>query len=233
MFADVHSHLLYALDDGARSAEESRALLSRLHQNGVTHLALTPHYYPYRRSVSSFLQRRAEAFEAFSALPETKDFTFALGAEVYLSETLLNNEDLSVLCYGKTNLMLTETEYSSVFTDSTRFLLLRLTQDYGIRPVLAHIDRYPYLWRNEACLRDLEEMGCLFQINFSALTSYWKRRRALQLYRKGLVHFVGEDVHREVVSRSLREKVLNKMEQSCPDVGKRLAENARRLIFEA
>ena len=41
---DIHSHILYGIDDGSRSIEESIQLLDRLYDQGVTDIILTPHY---------------------------------------------------------------------------------------------------------------------------------------------------------------------------------------------
>ena len=41
---DIHSHLLYGVDDGSKSLEESIELLRKMEKAGVTDLMLTPHY---------------------------------------------------------------------------------------------------------------------------------------------------------------------------------------------
>ena len=41
---DLHSHVLYGIDDGSKSIEESIALLKKLEESGTTDLMLTPHY---------------------------------------------------------------------------------------------------------------------------------------------------------------------------------------------
>ena len=41
---DLHSHLLYGIDDGSISKEESIELLNKLYDAGVNEMVLTPHY---------------------------------------------------------------------------------------------------------------------------------------------------------------------------------------------
>ena len=41
---DIHSHLLYGIDDGSKSIEESISLLKEMKKHGTTDLILTPHY---------------------------------------------------------------------------------------------------------------------------------------------------------------------------------------------
>ena len=45
---DLHTHILPGIDDGAKDLETSIALTERLRSQGVTHIALTPHYYSNR-----------------------------------------------------------------------------------------------------------------------------------------------------------------------------------------
>ena len=41
---DIHSHLIYGIDDGARSLEESIELIKKLSSIGFDNLIITPHY---------------------------------------------------------------------------------------------------------------------------------------------------------------------------------------------
>ena len=233
MFADIHSHVLCGIDDGAKNLEETRELLTQLTLGGVTHLALTPHYYPYERSVVSFLEKRQAAYESLLTLPEAKPFTLTLGAEVYLTETLMNNSDLSPLCYKGTRYILTELEYTESFTAATRRRLLHLTEDHGLVPVLAHIDRYPFFRRNPRHLAWLESIGCLFQVNLSAFAGPFSQRRMIRLYDQGWLHFVGEDVHHTVMPPQKKNKVFSRLKQKRPDLLEKANERAVKCFFEA
>ena len=42
-FADIHSHILYGLDDGAESVEDSLAMLELAAVSGTTDIVATPH----------------------------------------------------------------------------------------------------------------------------------------------------------------------------------------------
>ena len=41
---DMHSHIMYGVDDGSRSLEESIELLNEQEKKGITDIILTPHY---------------------------------------------------------------------------------------------------------------------------------------------------------------------------------------------
>lgn len=211
MKVDIHSHILPGVDDGAPDLDATRRILSSLAENGVTHLALTPHFYPYNQSLEQFLGKRNEAFERLLTLPEAKNFSFILGAEVYLTSTLFNANDLSPLCYEGTDLMLVEPKYERVFSRETGIRFRRLIADYGITPVIAHIDRYPFFMSDEKLLGKLKEEGCMFQANLSSFSSYFSRRKLIHFYRKGYIDFLGEDIHQKSLTKSEREKLLEKI----------------------
>ena len=42
-FADIHSHFLYGVDDGAQTQHEMEAMLDAAQANGITELYATPH----------------------------------------------------------------------------------------------------------------------------------------------------------------------------------------------
>lgn len=42
---DIHTHILPSIDDGSQDIDISIILLNELEGQGVTHLALTPHFY--------------------------------------------------------------------------------------------------------------------------------------------------------------------------------------------
>ena len=41
---DIHCHMLYGVDDGAKSLEESVLMLKDAKKQGVDEIILTPHY---------------------------------------------------------------------------------------------------------------------------------------------------------------------------------------------
>lgn len=211
MKADIHSHLLPKIDDGAKSLSETALLLKKLSETGITHLAFTPHYDPSEQSLEAFLSKRNASFEGVRGLPEAKMFSFGLGAEVYLSEALFNNEDLSKLCYEGTNRMLVELEYLPSFSETARLRLLRLRADYDVIPILAHIDRYPFFWHDFSLLSELRRMGCEFQLNLSSFLPYFERKRMIRLYDRGFLHYLGEDIHSQCIEGPEKKKLLEKI----------------------
>lgn len=48
---DIHCHILWGVDDGPQSPEETEALLNLAKVEGITDIIATPHYTPYLEQV--------------------------------------------------------------------------------------------------------------------------------------------------------------------------------------
>ncbi len=105
--ADLHTHILPGLDDGARTAQDAVQLLKLQAEEGVTAVALTPHFSFGRCGVDVFCEQRQKAFErlqgAAAGLPGCP--RLLLGAEVAFSPRVLD-EDMRPLCLGGGDAML-------------------------------------------------------------------------------------------------------------------------------
>ena len=55
---DIHSHILYGIDDGARTKEESIELLKKQRELGFTDIILTPHYIENTNYEASINQKQ-------------------------------------------------------------------------------------------------------------------------------------------------------------------------------
>ncbi|MBR3837117.1 MAG: hypothetical protein IKJ74_03140 [Clostridia bacterium] len=231
MKTDLHSHVLAGIDDGAPDLQVTAKALAALSTQGITHLALTPHYYPHLKDLRSFLKRRERAYEELKTLSEAESFTFSLGAEVYLNDTLFNYEDLGSLCYEGTAFMLVELDGLECFSKAMERNLYRLTEDYGITPVLAHIDRYPYLMKDPELLLTLREMGCLFQVNLQSFEHFFSRRRLYRLVRCGFVDFFGQDVHRLPMPCEKRRAILAGIAKKDKELVAHVDRMAKKCIF--
>lgn len=194
MKIDFHTHILPELDDGASSLELSLEMLDRLRVQQVDKVVLTPHYYSHRESITEFLEKRQQSFSklvpSFSAdMPK-----IYLGAEVYFSDYLFNNKNLADLCIADTRVMLLELPYNKTVDDRMIDKIDRLIGDYGITPVIAHIERYPSLIRSRRLLDRLLMMGCVLQVNVSSFSRFGKHR-LLRLLEKGYIGALGTDAH--------------------------------------
>lgn len=198
MMIDFHAHILPDMDDGAKSTEESINILKLLYEYGFTDVVLSSHYYSNRESIESFSARRKQSYNRLlRAASGQKVPDIHLGAEVYLTSLLFNNLDLTPLTVnGEGRYMLTELPYDHKLSVSTVADLERLCYVRSITPVLAHIERYPYLLDKKVLL-PLLEMGCKVQVNYRAFTVPSYKRKLSKLVKLEALDALGTDVHTE------------------------------------
>lgn len=167
---DLHCHLLPGVDDGAKDVDMSLELLRQERNQGVTNIVFTSHFRPDSQDLHDFLKQRNRAFKTLmEALEEEEhsfNFSYKLGAEVYFSPTL-TELDLEALCFTRSPYMLMEFS----FTREPAFLeqvLFRL-QTRGIRPIIAHVERYEWLKDRPDLLHKWASSGIILQANSGPL----------------------------------------------------------------
>lgn len=194
ILADLHTHILPGMDDGAQTPEDSMALLRAEAADGVGMAALTPHFHPLM-GLGTFLAQRAKAEIRLAEILKDRELNVELrpGAEVRMDPALLDT-DLSRLCIQGTNVILLELPLSRFphwGRDVIRQALL-----LGLTPLLVHVDRYPYLLRQPNTLVPLIEAGACTHVNAASLLAGGRlQRELLTMIRHGLVHAVASDTH--------------------------------------
>lgn len=187
---DLHSHVLPKMDDGSASPEESAAMLRLSKTHGITLQVATPHFYAHRDNPEHFLARRAESHANIPYDPDTMP-QLLLGAEVAYFGGMSNCDALVPLQIGNSGLILVEMPFASWnkrIVDDVLDL-----QQLGLRPVLAHVDRYTGKDQFFAYREALEEQGALFQCNADAFFPMFSK--FTKLLKKGQIHFLGSDAH--------------------------------------
>lgn len=197
---DLHTHILPEMDDGARSAEESIAMLRMEREQGADAVVLTPHFYSMREQATDFLARRDRSVQKLNAeldkLPkEERDSLpkLILGAEVAWSSSLVDCQELPQLCIGKTKNFLLElpfTMWSTQLFDQ----IYNLIGQTGLTPVIAHLERYMWLQGSKQ-IAEIYELGLPVQISASVLERPLARRKVLKLFEQGRAHILASDCH--------------------------------------
>lgn len=199
---DMHSHILHNIDDGSQDIDVSLVLLEQQWLQGVTHLALTPHFYTNHTKmdwqiVQDFLQIRKYRFNQLVNLYDG-DIKLKLGCELHITPHIFNANDISDFCYQDTNYLLAEMPYDCIFSEEDIKMLQGIMHRYNVIPVLAHIERYPKALNNVEILTRLIDMGCLIQINMESLIRFSTRMKVTKLINNGYVHLLGSDMHSTV-----------------------------------
>lgn len=190
---DLHSHILPGVDDGCRSPEEAAQVLARCAEQGVSHIAATPHYHA-EKGLDDFLRRRQAAAEALAAAMAGREGpVICLGAEVAYYPGLLREERIDELCLGRSNYLLLEMPFSP-WTPGMLRDLRSLRHAQGVIPILAHVERYASM-QDRRVVREVLDAGALLQMNGEYILDSRTRRRALKMLRQGLADVLGSDCH--------------------------------------
>lgn len=230
---EVHSHILPAVDDGSKSVEMSLQMIDALQKQGAKAIILTPHYYSDEISLDDFLRKREQAFNALEkALPPGSPRLIP-AAEVYISKYIFNYDSLDELCIGNSGYALIEHPFTSPFDESDYDRLVNMYCDYGIKPVLAHIERYRALLEDTFRLDQYIKMGCLVQVNINSFYDAPKsiRKKLFGLLENGRIHFVGSDCHNLTSRPPDFSKGLSAIANTCTiEAVEALMHNANELI---
>ena len=191
--ADLHCHLLPGLDDGAQRLEDTRRLLDSAAEQGVSEIVFTPHFYPEHMDASDFLGARERALEQTLPLLESRGIRYRVGAEIRITP-FLAELPLRELAFSGTRYLLLELVFEYEPFD-VRGVICRL-REKGYTPILAHIERYPYVEQDPELLYEWVKAGALAQVNAGWLLHDGKAKRRLEQYcRRGLVHVIASDAH--------------------------------------
>ena len=220
---DIHTHMLYGIDDGSENLDMTLKLMQMDYEQGARGIFLTNHSY--------YMEDRHELY------PGRFDELKGLAEEKFPELSLYKG--CEVLCYRKDMKKLIERIRSGAFPtlNSSDYVLmefepnsteginemtycLKYAQDAGYVPVVAHVERYKniYAVNHEGIhadseekvyadaldyLQELRKLGCLFQINLYSVEQDEgtvgggsRKRLANMFLENDLVDFVGTDTHR-------------------------------------
>jgi protein-tyrosine phosphatase len=209
---DLHNHVLFGLDDGCRTPDESRALSEAAKEAGHAGFVATPHIRlgMFNNTPDDIRRRREET----RSIVESAGLELFLGAEYYFDE--------NVLLFARQKSLLT-------LGESSRFVLAELPSMQlpprlsdvifeirlaGYVPVIAHPERCRGVQSDVPKMIELfAQAGVLLQLDLGSLTGHYgagARTAALEMVKRSAYHVAACDLHRpedvkEIVAPALRE----------------------------
>ena len=208
--ADMHSHILPGIDDGAQHVGNSLLMARDFQSLGFKKIIATPHIMAdYYRNTSSTI------FQALDVLNEQLlkneiNLEVEAAAEYYLDETFQNKvSKKEVLTFGAGYLLF---ELSYLNAPNNLFEVISKIQDAGYKPVLAHPERYPYYHSGMENYHQIKETGCLLQLNTISLIGYYGKTCkyiAEQLVDSYLLDFLGSDMHHAKHAAALKDSLYS------------------------
>ncbi|MBE6749621.1 MAG: hypothetical protein E7560_00460 [Ruminococcaceae bacterium] len=232
MFFDIHTHILPFIDDGASSVKESVALLENLKEQGITDVILTPHFYP---QIDNFEEFREDIKETYSELLKAYNEDLPnvyLGCELFYFSGMGNSELLGEFCLNNSALLLLE--LTDEVIDKKLFEDLgKIKENFGITPIIAHIERYHKAKNYKKLLKFVEENKLPIQINATSVLLPAFKRVIKKLLSVNTVCVIASDSHSVETRPPFIKKALLKLgEDYGENVVSRLRNNAEYLYKE-
>ncbi len=204
---DMHNHILYGIDDGCKTIEESIETIKNMKKIGFNSIVLTPHYI----EDSSFKANNNLKLERLEILKEELlknniDVNLFLGNEIFINESIneliINKEIRSI---NNTRYILIELPFNNQILNLDDYLYELKLKGYKI--IIAHPERYTYFKDNYKEVRKLYDSGVLFQVNYGSIIGQYgssSLKLLKKLLKDDMVDFISTDIHKP--SSSLFDK---------------------------
>lgn len=227
---DLHSHVLFEIDDGAQRIEESIEILKQAYDAGIRKMMVTPHF-EIGQSVEDFIAMRDGRLIELKrvAREEGIDIELKAGAEVYITDELFNEDKLNLLLFEGSRVMLTEFKYHNLKPEVILDYVDTIKKQ-KIIVLIAHPERYSYLMNDARLLDALLERKVLFQVNaISLFEDSEEGEFARFLAKSNLASVIASDIHH---AGSRRLKAVKKLGEAKVDYAMRALKEVPDKIFE-
>jgi protein-tyrosine phosphatase len=189
---DLHTHILFGVDDGAKSIDESMKILMKAESIGIHTIVLTPHVSLLRPLISP-KHVIIERFEMLKrrAFEQGLKVNLFLGAEVdehdHLVQTIKSGYTIHQSNYALVDFSMRKADVSEAIYD---------LRHSGFEVIIAHPERTKYL--NFLDLYRLKHEGAFLQVSSKHLAGLGKRRAnqmARKLLKENMIDVVASDAH--------------------------------------
>ena len=228
---DIHSHIIFNVDDGSRSLDESLNIINTLYNEGIKDIIITPHYINDSKYMSSIDNNK----KILNILKNNidKDINLYLGNEIFIDHNiyeLLDKNKVSTL--NNTKYVLVELPMSGIYPGYQDILYNLKVKGYKV--ILAHPERYISFQKDINKIYELKDMGILFQSNYGSLLGdygFGAKRCIKKLMKEKLITYMSTDIHRNR-RKGFINKAINKMKKYYKDseIEDLISNNAKELI---
>jgi protein-tyrosine phosphatase len=222
---DIHSHVLWGMDDGAPTADVSLEMLQMAADSGTTDIVATPHSnaeYVYQPDLIA--ERIRHLTEQTGGRPRIHK-----GCDLHLSYDNIAEALENPSKYSINGLRYVLVECSDLHISGSMDRVLDQLLGVDLVPIVTHPERNPILQKEMKKLDKWVELGCLVQVTaLSVLGGFGKRAHAAahDLLKKGMVHVIASDAH-DPVHRHPR------LDEAFGAISKQYGEDIADLLFNS
>lgn len=232
-YVDLHCHYIPGVDDGVRTLDESIALCTGMARIGYEQMIATPHI-----RTAMFDNRKAGLTAAFDKLQHDLAQVpgmprLGLASEHFCDDVFFHLfETGEAMPYPGGHAALVEMPNDHLPLNVEQRLFQMSVR--GVRPVLAHPERYTPLFKSTDAIERMLQMGVLAQLDVMALVGKYGKapKKSAERMLKERVYFIASsDSHRpsDVELTQDAIKALKKL-VGAEEAEELLADNPRRLL---
>ena len=193
---DIHTHLLFGVDDGCKTLEDSVKMIESAFSNGITDIILTPHY-SYLRKYTASIKETEDKYLLLKATLKERDIkvNLYLGSEIDQTSDIfdfLENKKCHTMNDSKFVLIDFGMQKCCSIDDYCYELIVK-----GYTPIIAHPERYRYITDIKE-YKKWKKTGALIQINATSIyhpKSPQAKKMAKLALKNKLVDFIASDTH--------------------------------------
>jgi protein-tyrosine phosphatase len=191
---DIHSHILYGLDDGARTLENSVAMLRMAEEHGTKAIVATPHANQDYKFDPQLISQRIQKVSAAYGGP----VKIHRGCDFHLTydniQDAIENPGKYTIDGGRYLLV----EFSDLLIFKNTQEIFERLQSAGMTPIVTHPERNGLLRQRLEQIKAWVANGATTQVTGQSLTGRFGQRAqefSRVLLANGLVHFIASDAH--------------------------------------
>lgn len=209
---DIHTHILYDTDDGAKTLEDSLNILTKAYKNNVTDIVLTPHYI---KNTKYNLDVKEKTNRLNILKKELKkrgiNINLYIGNEVLIEKDLISlYKEISTINNSRYILIEFPLNSKNIYLDE----LLEEIKTLKLVPIIAHPERYLSYYKDYDLFIKLHKKGCLFQGNIGSLYNKFGRKSKkmlIDLLHLDLIDIMASDIHSpksNIYKKNINKKLL-------------------------
>lgn len=199
---DIHSHILFEVDDGSRSLDEAISHAKQALEAGYSGIVCSAHYKKGRFENEDYDENFKKLEEEIKARE--------INIKLYKGNELEINEDVFTCvekAYSINDSKYVLLEFSENLVFEAYMKIFKKLMKKGYTPILAHIERYPHIKIEEFI--KMYEKKIIFQMNIRTVMNMSKKTEIL--LKKGYINVVATDSHRLLRRDYNVEKYLKKL----------------------
>ena len=211
---DFHSHIVFNVDDGSKSIEDSIEMIKQAKRAGFKAIIATPHYMEdYYECNYKEIEEKIQQIEQNI---KEEGIVIYHGNEIYTTtnmKEILDNGIATTINSSKYVLF----ELPMNEKPINMLEVIYQIKESGRIPIIAHPERYTYVQKNPNMLLELIDEGVLFQANFGSIIGQFgdhAKKTVRQLLKNNFIHFLGSDIHRPNGIYTRMNEVIETLEKT-------------------